>query len=84
MNNELILYTAFGAAAVIMAVYHLRSRRKLISVLTGGVSGIAVLFLLEKLSDCLCINVELNAFNTANSFIFGVPYVVIITIMNFL
>ena len=67
-----------------MVIYYLRNRRNIASFIAGTVSGIVSLFLLEKVSDLFSLNIPLNLFNIAGSLILGVPYVVILAIMNFL
>lgn len=84
METNTIFIVGCTAAAAAMVIYYLRKRRNTASFIAGTVSGIVSLFLLEKVSDLFSLNIPLNLFNIAGSLILGVPYVVILAIMNFL
>lgn len=84
LETNTIFIVGCTAAAAAMVIYYLRKRRNTASFIAGTVSGIVSLFLLEKVSDLFSLNIPLNLFNIAGSLILGVPYVVILAIMNFL
>ncbi len=84
LETNTIFIVGCTAAAAAMGIYYLRNRRNIASFIAGTVSGIVSLFLLEKVSDLFSLNIPLNLFNIAGSLILGVPYVVILAIMNFL
>lgn len=84
MNEKMLFYAVCACAALSMAVYHLRRRRRMLSLLTGAVTGIAALLLTEKLSPMLGLDISLNPFNLIGSAVLGVPYSVLLIIMNFL
>ncbi len=84
LETNTIFIVGCAAAAAAMVIYYLRNRRNIASFIAGTVSGIVSLFLLEKVSALFSLNIPLNLFNIAGSLILGVPYVVILAIMNFL
>ncbi|OPZ18688.1 MAG: hypothetical protein BWZ04_02602 [Firmicutes bacterium ADurb.BinA205] len=84
MDTKSLFFAICAVSFIVMAVYYVRKRRTISSVISGALPGIVSLFLLEKASEMFSLSVTLNPFNIIGSLILGVPYVVIITIMNFL
>lgn len=84
MIENILFYAICGCSVLAMAVYHRRRRRTFLSVLTGSLTGIAALMLTEKLTRGLDIEIVLSPFNIIGSLILGIPYSVILVIVNFL
>lgn len=84
MNTDLMFRLICGVIIVIMIIYHLRKQKKIMSFLFGAVTGTAALFLLNKYGIYIGVTVQLNLFNLVGSAVLGVPFVVFLTIMNFL
>jgi hypothetical protein len=84
METETIFKLLCGAVVAIMLIYYLRREKKLMSVLTGVVTGGAALFIVNKYGAFIGADVPLNLFNVLGSAVLGVPFVIFIVIMNIL
>ena len=84
MDTEMIFRTLCGAVAVIMVIYYFRREKKLLSFLTGAVTGGAALFIVNKYGLMIGADIPLNIFNTVGSIVLGVPFLIFLVIMNFL
>ena len=84
METETIFKLLCGAVVTIMLIYYLRREKKLMSVLTGVVTGGAALFIVNKYGAFIGADVPLNLFNVLGSAVLGVPFVIFIVIMNIL
>lgn len=82
MDTETIFRILCGAVAAIMLIYYLRREKKLLSMLTGALTGIAALFIVNKYGGLIGIEVPLNLFDLLGSVVLGVPFVVFTVIMN--
>ncbi len=84
MDTEMIFRALCGAVTVIMMIYYFRREKKLLSFLTGAVTGGAALFIVNKYGLMIGADIPLNLFNTVGSMVLGVPFVIFLVIMNFL
>lgn len=84
MNADTIFTFLCIAVTAIIIVYYLKREKKLISVLTGTITGIASLFIINRYGSFFSFEIHLNLFNIIGSVILGVPFVVFLVIMNFL
>ncbi len=82
MDTETIFRILCGTVAAIMLIYYLRREKKLLSMLTGALTGIAALFIVNKYGGLIGIEVPLNLFDLLGSAVLGVPFVVFTVIMN--
>ncbi len=84
METEIVFKTVCAAVMLAMAMYYLKRKNRAFSVGWGAASGLAALFLLERFGSIIQVSVVLNAFTLTGAAVLGVPFVVIILIMNFL
>lgn len=84
MDAEMIFRSLCGAVIVIMMIYYFKREKRLLSLLTGAITGGAALFIVNKYGVMIGVDIPLNLFNTVGSLVLGVPFVVFLVIMNFL
>lgn len=72
------------AVVIIMFIYYYLRKNRIISALFGSLSGIIVLLLLNKYGSCIGIVTELNIFNILGSAILGIPFSLVLILVNFL
>lgn len=75
MKNEYIFWTACAVTVIIMAVYYLRRKYRLTSLLIGVLTGVLSLLTVNMLGDYVGIYLPMNSFNTIASAVLGAPYV---------
>ena len=84
MKTDTIFKLICTALIVIMMLLYFRRNNKVSSFLYGAVSGLISLMLLDEIGEYINVSVVMNYFNIGGSILFGVPYVILLTIMNFL
>lgn len=84
MKIEEIFSIICGIAILVMVVYYIRRKRKVRSLLFGALTGAAALILVNKYGDLIGTDIPLSVFNITGSCILGVPFVVILVVINFL
>ena len=80
----MIFKAAVGLIIFIVFVYYMRRKRKLLSLIIGGISGFAALLLLNHFGGMIEYKPPLNLFNVCGSTVLGIPYVITITLLYFL
>lgn len=81
MKSEYIFFTACAVIVIIMAVYYLRRKNRLTSLLTGVLTGVLSLGAVNMLGEYAGIYLPLNTFNTIASTVLGAPYVLVAVIL---
>jgi pro-sigmaK processing inhibitor BofA len=81
MTADNIFIGICSIVVLIMLIYYIRRKRKIISFLFGSITGAAALLILNKYGAMLGIDVPLNLFNVAGSAVLGVPFVVCLAIL---
>lgn len=84
MNPDHILIIMAAAGAVIMLCSLSRRRRKLLSAVFGGISGLCALFLLSRFGPAIGTDFPLNVFSLTGSAVLGVPFVAGLALLRFL
>ncbi len=84
MTAEQLFYVLSGVTMVIMFVYYIRRKRRLISAFFGMFSGFAALLLVNRFGGCIGTELPLNLFNLCGSMVLGIPFVALIIIVNIL
>ena len=84
MTADVIFRIACAAVILIMLIYYMRRKKRLLSILTGAITGLAALILLNKFGEFAGIDVALNTFNLVGSSVLGVPFVITLVILNYL
>lgn len=84
MNTDKIFYIICGVVAVIMLIYYIRRKKRLISAFFGSFSGLAVLFIMNRFGGDLGADLPLNTFNVCGSMILGIPFVALMIIIKLL
>ena len=84
MDSGYVFKIICGIVAVIMSVYYLRRKKKILSFFIGAFTGSAALFIVNKYGSLIGMTIPLNLFNISGSIILGAPYVLFLVIMNFL
>ena len=84
MNADTILWLICGCAVLIMVSSLARRRRKLLSAIFGGATGLCALFLLSHSGPALGMQFPLNGFSLVGSAILGVPFVAGLALLRFL
>lgn len=84
MTAEQLFYVLCGVTMVIMFVYYIRRKRRLLSAFFGMFSGFAALLLVNRFGGCIGAELPLNLFNLCGSMVLGIPFVALIIIVNIL
>ena len=82
MTADVIFRIACAAVILIMLIYHLKRRKRILSIITGAATGLAALILLNKFGTYAGIDISLNTF--VGSSVLGVPFVIALVVMNYL
>ena len=83
MTADVIFRIACAAVILIMLIYHLKRRKRILSIITGAATGLAALILLNKFGNYAGIDISLNTFNLVGSSVLGVPFVIALVVMNY-
>ena len=84
MNTHQIFYIVCGVVAVVMLIYYIRRKRRLLSAFFGVFSGIAALFSFNYFGEAMGVDLPINMFNFCGSAILGIPFVALLIIINIL
>lgn len=84
MTAEQLFYVLCGVTMVIMFVYYIRRKRRLLSAFFGMFSGFAALLLVNRFGGCIGAELPLNLFNLCGSMVLGIPFVAFMIIVNIL
>ncbi len=84
MNTHMIFYSVCACAVLIMIIYFMRRKRKILSFLFGAATGITALMLINRYGYIIGADIPLNLFNFCGSAVLGVPFVVCIVILKYL
>ncbi len=84
MTAEQLFYVVCAVTAVIMFIYYIRRKKRIISAFFGVFSGFAALLLVNYFGFYIDTELPLNLFNVCGSMILGIPFVALIIIVNIL
>lgn len=84
MTAEQLFYVVCGVTAVIMFIYYIRRKRRLVSAFFGVFSGFAALLLVNRFGGYIGAELPLNLFNLCGSMVLGIPFVALMIIVNIL
>ncbi len=84
MNTQQLFYITCGVTAVIMLIYYIRRKRRLLSAFFGIFSGFAALLAVNCFGGLIGVELPLNVFNVCGSVILGIPFVALMIIVNIL
>lgn len=84
MTAEQLFYVVCGVTAVIMFIYYIRRKRRLLSAFFGVFSGFAALLLVNRFGGYIGAELPLNLFNLCGSMVLGIPFVALMIIVNIL
>jgi len=84
MDGDMIFAVVCGAAVLIMAFYYLRREHRVRTLLFGSLTGIAALLILNEYGGRFSTQLPLNVFNVAGSAVLGVPFVIILVLLEIL
>lgn len=82
MTVEMIFRIICVAAVLVMVIYYVRRKRRILSLLTGAITGFAALVLINKYGGLAGISISLNTFNISGSTVLGVPFVIGLVLIN--
>ena len=81
MESQKIFYMIYGAAALIMLIYYIGRDKKIRSFLFGSLTGLGALMLINEYQSYIGVNIPLNLFNVSGSAVLGVPFVIMLVII---
>ena len=81
MDNDLIFAAVCAGTVLVTALYLILRGRTLGNLLSASLTGPAALFILERFSEPLSLDVPLNSFNICGSAVLGVPYTIILVLL---
>lgn len=84
MTAEQLFYVVCAVTAVIMFIYYIRRKRRLLSAFFGVFSGLAALLLVNRFGVYIDAELPLNLFNICGSMVLGIPFVALMIIVNIL
>lgn len=84
MTVEQLFYVVCAVMAVIMFIYYIRRKKRIISAFFGVFSGFAALLLVNRFGGCIGAELPLNLFNLCGSMVLGIPFVAFMIIVNIL
>lgn len=84
MTAEQLFYVVCAVTAVIMFIYYIRRKKRIISAFFGVFSGFAALLLVNRFGGCIGAELPLNLFNLCGSMVLGIPFVAFMIIVNIL
>lgn len=84
MTVEQLFYVVCAVTAVIMFIYYIRRKKRIISAFFGVFSGFAALLLVNRFGGCIGAELPLNLFNLCGSMVLGIPFVAFMIIVNIL
>lgn len=82
MTVEMIFGVACAFVVLTMLIYYMKRKKRIISILTGAITGFAALVIINKYGGLAGINISLNVFNIAGSSVLGVPFVIGLVLIN--
>ncbi len=84
MTADMVFVAACAAAVLAMFIYYKKSRRRIARFLTGTLTGLAALFIVQRCAPLVGAEIPLNAFNLCGSAVLGVPFVLCMVILRFI
>lgn len=84
MTADTAFFAACAAALLAMFIYYKKSRRRAVRLLTGTLTGLAALFIVQRYDFLIGADIPLNAFNLCGSAVLGVPFVLCMVILRFI
>lgn len=69
---------------LIMLIYYVRRRKRLVSAFFGMFSGLLTLILMNKFGGAIGGYLPLNLFNVCGSMVLGIPFVALLIIIKYL
>ncbi len=84
MDTDIIFTAICAMAVLIMAVYYTSRKRRLRCILSGTLTGLVALFLINKYGVFIGADIPVNIFNLSGSIILGVPFVICLAVLEFL
>ena len=84
MSTQELFYFICGVTAVIMIIYYIRRKRRLLSAFFGMFTGFAALLAVNCFGGYIGVELPLNLFNVCGSAVLGIPFVALMIIVNIL
>lgn len=84
MNTYHLFYIVSAVTVLIMLVYYIRRRKRLVSAVFGMLSGLLTLIVMNKFGGAIGGYLPLNVFNVCGSMVLGIPFVALLIIIKYL
>ena len=81
--QEVIFWGIWAVLGVIMLLYYLRRKRRVLSLLVGAVSGLLALLVVHYGGSLVGISPVLNPLHLVQSAVLGVPGVILMVVLHF-